>query len=252
MNYRGNPELIERLAAEYVLGTLRGRARLRLARLMREDAAVAHAVRRWEVRLTPMASALREIRPHGRVWSAIEARLSGAGSSGAPRGLWNSLAFWRNLGLAATGCAAALLVAIALRQPRATEIPFQGIVKMPGERMQESYVAALSDKSGKVVLLAYAARDSDRLWLKRNGMLTTNPAQQALQLWGLPKEPGAAPKSLGLIPASEKGWVKLAAAADAALKDVPSLAVSLEPAGGSRTGLPTGPVIYAGPCFRLW
>jgi len=145
-----------------------------------------------------------------------------------------------------------LLVAIALRQPRLTGVPFQGIVETPGARMQESYVAALSDKSGKVVLLAYAARDSDRLWLKRNGMRTTDPAQQALQLWGLPKERGAAPKSLGLIPASEKGWVKLAAAADAALKDVPSLAVSVEPAGGSRTGLPTGPVIYAGPCFRLW
>jgi len=75
MDYHRNPELIERLAAEYVLGTLRGPARLRLARLMREDATVAHAVRGWEARLTPMASALREVRPHRRVWSAIEARL---------------------------------------------------------------------------------------------------------------------------------------------------------------------------------
>ena len=198
-----------------------------------------------------MASALPEVRPPRRVWSAIETRLA-SNEPGTPRGIWYSLAFWRNLGLVATGCAAALLVAIALRQPRVTEIPFQGIVETPGARMQESYVAALSDKSGKVVLLAYAARDSDRLWLKRNGVLTTNPAQQALQLWGLPKEAGAAPKSLGLIPASEKTTLKLAAAADTALKDVPSLAVSLEPAGGSKTGLPTGPVIYTGPCFRLW
>jgi anti-sigma-K factor RskA len=251
MNYRGNPELIERLAAEYVLGTLRGPARLRLVRLARENSAVAHAVRKWEARLTPMASALREVRPHRRVWSAIEARLSSAGA-GAPRGIWSSLAFWRNLGLVASGCAAALLVAIALRQPRPTELPLRGIAGTPGARMQESYVAALSDKSGKVVLLVYAARDSDQLWLKRNGVRATNPAQQALQLWGLPKEAGAAPKSLGLIPASEKVTLKLATAADTALRDIPSLAVSLEPAGGSRTGLPTGPVIYTGPCFRLW
>jgi anti-sigma-K factor RskA len=100
MNYERNPELIERLAAQYALGTLRGRARLRFARLARENAAVARALREWENRLGPMSLAVAEVRPHRRVWKAIQARLPESG------GRWDSLAFWRNLGLVLPGCAA--------------------------------------------------------------------------------------------------------------------------------------------------
>jgi anti-sigma-K factor RskA len=46
--------------------------------------------------------------------------------------------------------------------------------------------------------------------------------------------------------------LKLAGPADGALRDVPLLAVSLEPRGGSRTGSPTGPVLYSGPCVKYW
>jgi anti-sigma-K factor RskA len=246
MNYGRNAELIERLAAEYALGTLRGAARLRFARLAREDAAVARAVREWEERLAPMASAVPEATPSRRVWRAVQARL--APVDGAA-GLRKSLAFWRSLGLAASGCAAALLVAFAIRQPA----PSAGnSVEAAGAQMQQSYVATLTDKAGKVVLLAYAERNSDRLWLKRTGMQAIDPATQVFELWGLPSGAGAPPKSLGLIPAADKGAITLAAAADSALGDFPSLAVSLEPAGGSKTGLPTGPVLYSGPCFKFW
>ena len=46
--------------------------------------------------------------------------------------------------------------------------------------------------------------------------------------------------------------LKLVAAADQALGDVPALAISLEPPGGSPTGQPTGPVLYSGPCVKYW
>jgi anti-sigma-K factor RskA len=58
MNYIRNPELIERLAAQYALGTLRGRARLRFARLARENATVARTLREWENRLVRMCVVL--------------------------------------------------------------------------------------------------------------------------------------------------------------------------------------------------
>lgn len=245
MNYARNPELVDRLAAEYALGTLRGRARLRFARLAREDSAIAQSVREWENRLGPMSLAVRAVRPHRRVWKAIQTWLPATG------GAWDSLAFWRNLGLVASGCAGALLVAFVLRDPRFAPVPVEQAAAQSGP-MQRAYVAVLSDKAGKVVLLAFADRTSDELWLKPGEMQSIDPATQVFELWGLPKEPGGAPKSLGLIPAREKTTIKLAAAADQALSDFPALAVSLEPAGGSKTGLPTGPVLYSGPCLKFW
>ena len=244
MNYARNPELIERLAAQYALGTLRGRARLRFARLASENAVVARAMLEWENRLAPMSLAVREVRPHRRVWKAIQARLPEA------RGTWESLAFWRNLGLVASGCAAALLVAFVVRDPRFGPVPVEKTAA-PAQ-MQPAYVARLSDKAGKVVLLAYANRHSEELWLKASDMQSIDSEKQVFELWGLPKEPGGAPKSLGLLPSRDKGTIKLAAAADQALSDFPALAVSLEPAGGSKTGLPTGPVLYSGPCLKFW
>jgi anti-sigma-K factor RskA len=73
---------------------------------------------------------------------------------------------------------------------------------------------------------------------------------RSLELWALPR--GGAPRSLGLVSSAERSNIKLAAVADRSLGDVPALAVSLEPPGGSPTGQPTGPVLYTGPCVKYW
>ena len=75
-------------------------------------------------------------------------------------------------------------------------------------------------------------------------------ADRALQLWALPE--GRDPQSLGLIAASGIGRVALPVPAGVAFQSVPALAVSLEPAGGSPTGKPTGPVLYSGGVQRLY
>jgi len=252
MRYRGKPELQEKLAAEYVLGTLRGRARARFQAWLRADAALRRTVAEWESRLAPMAGAIAEVRPPRRVWTAIESRIGG-GTRAAKAGFWDSLAFWRNWGLVATGCAAALAAAIALRPPETIEVPVVETVEIPQKGMQPSYVALLhaTDGAERLVFVAYVARDSDELWVRKVA-LGDAPAEHGYELWGLPATAGEPPRSLGMLPRDEKGTIKLAAAAEQSLKDFPALAISIEPAGGSKTGLPTGPVVAKGDCLRFW
>ena len=246
MKLANKPALQERLAAEYALGTLRGRARARLAREMREDAALARAVAEWESRLAPLADAVPAAQPPARVWRAIEARLPAARA-----GLWESLAFWRGLGLAASGAAAVLLAAVATLSPQPpVPAPAPVVLKVPSTEMAEVYLAVLSDpKTQKPLLLASANHRSDRLQVR-----TLDPSIRVsgkdLELWALPA--GKPPRSLGVVGATERATVQLASVSERSLADVPALALSLEPKGGSPTGAPTGPVLAAGPCVKFW
>ena len=66
---------LDALAAEYVLGTLPPRARMRLARIARTDVVVAGAIRTWEQRLAPLTEAAPPITPSPRLWRMIALRL---------------------------------------------------------------------------------------------------------------------------------------------------------------------------------
>ena len=156
------------------------------------------------------------------------------------------MAFWRGWGLAVTGFAAALLLTVVLRSA-------PGPAPFDANRMQPSYIAVLHamHNEEQLVFMAYAGRKADELWVKRVA-LPEAPAAHSYELWAMPASSEAAPRSLGIIPAEQKGTMKLAAVADVALKDAPELAITMEPAGGSKTGLPTGPMIAKGDCFNFW
>ena len=226
MNCQGKPELRARLAAEFALGTLRGRARERLRRWLRDDPDLLREVQAWEARLAPMAAGLQPVTPPPRLWSKIEQRLT----------FKKPFSFWKTLGLVASGAATALLVVAVLLPPQGAGVP-------------ASYVAVLTDpRTSHPVLIATAGR-ADRALHVNTLDPAIHVAGRSLELWALPR--GGQPKSLGLVPA-ERGALKLVAAADQSLGDVPTLAVSLEPQGGSPTGQPTGPVLYSGPCVKYW
>lgn len=239
-------KLRDALAAEFVLGTLQGAARKRFRRHMRDDNDLRRRVAQWEEHLAPLIDAIPERQPPPRVWQKIAARLD----FDRPRrgGFWNSLTFWRGLGLAASGVAAALLVAVAVRPP-APEIPPQVARPAPAE-LVPAYVAVLNDaKTQKPVILVSVARESNELIVKAL-VEQTLTAEQVLELWALPVEGN--PRSLGLVNASGRTSLRLAARAEETLGTVPALAVSLEPRGGSPTGLPTGPVLYSGPFIKTF
>src|SRR5207244_1810325 len=134
------------------------------------------------------------------------------------------------------GFAAVLGLGIALLSQRAA-VP------------EASIVAVLAGADGKPALIASARRTDAFLLVKA---VSTAPVEsgKALELWMLPT--GAAPRSLGLIPATGLARVALPAPTDSALANIPALAVSLEPAAGSPTGLPTAPVLYSGPIELMY
>src|SRR5438105_1215165 len=112
---RLSSDAVHALAGEYVLGTLRGRARRRFDALARSDAGISAVLARWEDALTPLAGRVAPVAPPARVWHAIEGRIAPAAAS---RGSWSSLAFWRSFGLVAGGLASVLFAAFIWFAPQ--------------------------------------------------------------------------------------------------------------------------------------
>jgi len=233
MNLR-QPERADALAAQYVLGTLSSRARTRFAKLAAADPVLGRAVRAWEERLLPFAEAIAPIAPPPQVWPRIAARIGRPRAPEAAPSLWANLGLWRGLTLAAF--ATALALSVVLLAP-------------PVERPEQNLVAVLAGPDAKPALIATAERGGRTLLIKPIAPLAI-AADKALELWALPE--GGAPRSLGVISPSGIVRVALPQRVDAALARVPALAVSLEPAGGSTTGLPTGPVLYSGSIQQLF
>jgi anti-sigma-K factor RskA len=228
----GRPERADALAAEYVLGTLRGRARQRFERAVRADRALGDAVQRWEERLLPLAEGLVPVNPPERVWRAIQARIGSAPASRST--LWSSLGWWR--GLALVSLVAVVALSVLLLRPM-------------GERAEGTVVAVLAGSDAKAALVASADRFGRYLTIKAISRIDV-PADRSLQLWMLPS--AGNPQSLGVIDTTTAARVALSAPADEALRNIPALAVSLEPRGGSPTGSPTGPVLYSGAVQRTY
>jgi anti-sigma-K factor RskA len=228
---------LDALAAEYALGTLPGRARRRLDRVARSDPAVAAAIRGWEGRLAALTEGMPGITPPLHVWEGIRKRLGLTGQTGSPRAgsaaWWTSLSLWRGLALAGFALAFALGLLLVAPTP---------------ERPLQSVVVVLAGPDAKPALVATAERGSRYLTVK--AVAAEVPPGRALELWMLPE--GRPPVSMGLIPASGIERLTLREPAGVALQNIPALAVSVEPPGGSTTGAPTGPVVYTGQVQRIY
>lgn len=102
----------ERLAGEYVLGTLDAEERRQVEGALATDARLAAAVARWEARLQPLAERVQPVEPGANLWPRIERSLGEADVKVTTRreSLWQRLALWQ--GLSATGLAASLVLAV--------------------------------------------------------------------------------------------------------------------------------------------
>lgn len=228
MNY-DNPELRDKLAAEYVLGTMPARARWRFERLLSSDPALRRAVEDWNQRFDPIDDDVVAVEPPDRVWQAVERRLdlSAAPPAEARHNWLASLAFWRGATLAATALAALALVYIAVRPtPVAPTVVAPTVVAILSDDKGDPRWSALSEGQGDIAVAPIRTVAID--------------AAHAFELWAIVD---GKPLPLGLL-ATEPGHPLRVAAAKLPAGSV--LAISIEPTGGSPTGLPTGPVPYKG------
>jgi len=219
------------VAAEYVLGVLGAAERREVERRLAQEPTLASEVAFWEERLTGLADAVAPVSPPQAAWSRIETAI---GAAPRRRSVWQSLTFWRSCAIVSATLAAASIAALA----------YIGLV--PGARTP--LMATLSGSAGQPNFVASVTATGNTLVIVPAALLTNDP--RSFELWLIPTGE-TRPRSLGLIQPGQP--IRLDIPSDLAGRVTPdtTLAVSLEPPGGSPTGLPTGPVIAVGKLANL-
>lgn len=239
------PEQLQQLAGEYVLGTLPAMARREVEQRLAREPLLRAEVASWERRLLPLTSLAESAEPSSGLWPRIAASAQArpAAAAAARRGevttatvtgwrrWWDDLRLWRGLTGGALAASLALAMVLALR-PAAPEAAYMVVLAAPQDR-----------GAGWVVQTS----------MKRQLTLTPLhdtivPERKALQFWT--KAPGwSGPVSLGLVQSNRS--LKLALDKLPPVQPDQLFEITLEPATGSPTGKPTGPVLYIGKAVKV-
>lgn len=217
------------LAAELALGLLEGEERAAALRLVLSDRDFARTVADWRDALAPLFDLVPEVAPSADLWPRIEAALDG-NAANAPRA-----GFWKGATAVALAAAAALAGVLVLRPAPAPQI-----IERAAPAVAQLAAPLVSDGTASVVMARYDPAHAT-LRVQANALPDDD---RATELWVIPAD--GTPRSLGVFGKSGMTEVAMTPTLRAWLVDGATLAVSLEPAGGSPTGLPTGPVIASG------
>ena len=225
MKYQ-DQELLDALAVDFILGSMKGAARKRFQRLMMANPEVRQTVWRWEQHLNPLAESLPATVPDKAVWQRIQQRLGWVAAT-TPAVPARTGKYWLALATAAS-----LLLAVVMLRP---------LLQSP----LSQDIAVIQTNDAKAWWLVSKAENMLRV--KATAAVTDDIAHD-YELWMLPAN-GQAPISLGLLPQQGERMLDWPAAADGIA--IAALAVSLEPVGGSITGAPSGPVLFTAEIVTL-
>lgn len=225
------------LAAEYALGVLTGKELRRAQALAKTDEQFRDEVARWSGRLAPMLDSVDPVTPPASAWMAIERRLDGQDGSGNVIQLRRRVQQWRGLAAAMTALAACLAIVLVAGVLRSGPAPIRV------ERGQPPLVAMLGDQQRQMKVVASWDPTSRQLVLAVAGDMPADP-RHSHQLWVIPSN--GKPRSLGTMAESKQMHMRLADALAQLLQQGATIAISVEPPGGSPTGSPTGPVVASG------
>ena len=228
------------LAAEYALGVLSGQAMAHAAAREAQDPAFAADAQAWRERLQPLLDALPAQTPSAELWPRIRDAIEREAAeppkpllrdpvrppAGRRPRLWGA-------GLIAAGVAG-LAMLVGVRTWMVNEPALTAVLSAPAEQGGAPlYKARLEPRRHRVILTALAAPPGP------------SERDKSRELWLIPAD--GKPRPAGLIDPAHARPLPLDAALLAQAQPKTVLAISVEPAGGSPSGLPTGPVIAAGP-----
>ena len=211
MNYR-RPELCDRLAAEYVLGTLHGRARARMQQLLRDDLLL-------QARVAPREAA----RPWWARW--FDTRTLGALTAGLMLGLMLTL------------------IGPALQEPAVSDGP-----DIADSQLPQSYVGVLATADGRTGVIVSSLRQGKVMDVKQVQPVPV-AAGHTLYLWAI--EANGTTRPIGAVPQGKFVQVPLAQTSEVLFATATELALSIE-AETAAPLLPSGPYVYRGLCGKLW
>jgi anti-sigma-K factor RskA len=241
LNRYQSPEIIDHLAANYVLGTLSTRvnARLNKLRLQIEFTELDKRIQFWEQKMSPLNEKTAEIAPKVETWQQIQAKLNHSVTQAPQKTPWYhffNLRFYQ----VATACSL-LLIALLSFQSIQLDEPNPGSL---------SYVAVLADAKQSPQVVAATYGESQTLLLDILTLPHINE-DETLELWVTSKTDKQA-RSLGEIPTNVASFTRQLSDAEWRLiKDSDSLLITVEEAGGSPIGEPLGEIISSGACIRL-
>ncbi len=230
MNY--GPDAIELLAAEYVIGTLHSAARRRFEKLLTERADVRYATWAWEQRLQSLCAGIEPVQPPRSLWRRIRRDIGRNERSKLTRSRFA-------LASVTATIAATAVFAFWLGS-------FMPDEAAPGD---PEHLAVFEDDQARALWVISLDTDTGALVMQSLGV-TALDDDLVHELWALPA--GGNPRSLGLLRA-DAGRLERTLTPElvAAVDQSASLAISIEPAGGSPTGSPTGPVVRQASLVRL-
>jgi anti-sigma-K factor RskA len=240
-------EELDLLAAEYALGLLDGEELARAESLIATDPAFRQAVGRWSGRLAPLLEEVEAASPPPGLWARIEGaiapREASTEASGTAPGsnvhvLRRRVSLWRGYSAAATALAASLALFLVTRPdaeaPAPSPAPAPLIAMMEAEGSPAKLVATY-DPASRMLLVAPAA-----------GLEAV--AGHSHELWLIPAD--GKPRPMGLLEPGAPRRVAIPPALSGEIRAEVTLALSVEPSGGSPTGQPTGPIVAAGKLVR--
>lgn len=225
-------------AGEYVLRQLDASDRQTFEDAMAKDPGLREEVQWWERRIALIGLRQTPIAPRPMLWLDLQHRLRSNIVSIKKSASRTATTAWASL-----ATAAALLLGVGLYIETSKPMPEPQIVtqqvKVPVTAV--SYVAMLEVPKSTMKWSVSVTPDSKQLVVRATGDVPAAAKDKDAELWLITD---AGPVSLGVIPVTgEERRIYTAALAFASGK---TLAISLEPRGGSPTGSPTGPVVSTG------
>lgn len=232
------------LAAQYALGVLTGAELAKARQLERTDVRFREEVARWNGRLAPLLDEVDGIVPPRSAWTSIQSRVGPSASNDNIAVLSRQVARWRGMAGGMTAIAACLAFALIWTLPatRTSPVPIQRTAPAPAPA-PAPLVAMLGGEGQGTKVVASWDPAAQQLVLAVSGDMKTDE-DHSHELWVIPK--GGKPSSLGTMPRTKQMHMRLAQTLAKLLENGATIAISVEPRGGSPTGVPTGPVVASG------